>query len=205
MGEQFKSRSRKEVCTQEAKLCPDGSSVSRTGPNCEFAPCPQTSSNPISTETENWEIYNDPKFKFQIQYPSSMVYQVNDKRDDLLLGGARFLLNYNDNEFHPQASEIHIWVFDSFGMTLEDWLVNNSTKDVFGTSPDKEFYSFKNLGNVNIAGIEGIQFKDEAFGFVHTAAAVKREDFIYVVGYVKVSDDFSTTYNKMLSTFNFSI
>jgi hypothetical protein len=29
------------ACTQEAKLCPDGSYVGRTGPNCEFAPCPQ--------------------------------------------------------------------------------------------------------------------------------------------------------------------
>jgi len=28
------------ACTQEAKLCPDGSSVGRTGPNCEFAKCP---------------------------------------------------------------------------------------------------------------------------------------------------------------------
>jgi len=28
------------VCTQEAKLCPDGSYVGRTGPNCAFAPCP---------------------------------------------------------------------------------------------------------------------------------------------------------------------
>ena len=28
------------VCTMEAKLCPDGGYVSRTGPNCEFAPCP---------------------------------------------------------------------------------------------------------------------------------------------------------------------
>lgn len=27
-------------CTQEAKLCPDGSAVGRTGPNCAFAPCP---------------------------------------------------------------------------------------------------------------------------------------------------------------------
>lgn len=27
-------------CTQEAKLCPDGSYVGRTGPNCEFAKCP---------------------------------------------------------------------------------------------------------------------------------------------------------------------
>jgi hypothetical protein len=27
-------------CTQDAKLCPDGSYVGRTGPNCEFSPCP---------------------------------------------------------------------------------------------------------------------------------------------------------------------
>jgi len=26
-------------CTEEAKICPDGSAVGRTGPNCEFAPC----------------------------------------------------------------------------------------------------------------------------------------------------------------------
>ena len=28
------------ACTQEAKICPDGSAVGRTGSNCEFAPCP---------------------------------------------------------------------------------------------------------------------------------------------------------------------
>lgn len=28
------------VCTQEAKICPDGSAVGRTGPACEFAACP---------------------------------------------------------------------------------------------------------------------------------------------------------------------
>ncbi len=34
-------------CTQEAKLCPDGSYVGRTGPNCEFAACP----GPVATST----------------------------------------------------------------------------------------------------------------------------------------------------------
>jgi len=29
-----------QACTLEAKICPDGSAVGRTGPNCEFAPCP---------------------------------------------------------------------------------------------------------------------------------------------------------------------
>lgn len=28
------------LCTQEAKACPDGSYVGRTGPNCEFSACP---------------------------------------------------------------------------------------------------------------------------------------------------------------------
>ena len=27
-------------CTQDEKLCPDGSYVGKVGPNCEFAPCP---------------------------------------------------------------------------------------------------------------------------------------------------------------------
>lgn len=30
------------VCTMDAKLCPDGSYVSRTGPNCEFQECSST-------------------------------------------------------------------------------------------------------------------------------------------------------------------
>jgi hypothetical protein len=33
------------ACTMEAKLCPDGSSVGRTGLNCEFGDCPQLEGN----------------------------------------------------------------------------------------------------------------------------------------------------------------
>lgn len=34
-------KSEQKDCTMEAKLCDDGSYVGRTGPNCEFAPCPE--------------------------------------------------------------------------------------------------------------------------------------------------------------------
>lgn len=37
-----------EACTMEAKLCPDGTAVGRTGPNCEFAECP--ANGPITLE-----------------------------------------------------------------------------------------------------------------------------------------------------------
>ena len=30
------------ACTADAKVCPDGTSVGRVGPDCEFAPCPET-------------------------------------------------------------------------------------------------------------------------------------------------------------------
>ena len=33
------------ACTEEAKICPDGSAVGRTGPNCTFAPCPSIVGN----------------------------------------------------------------------------------------------------------------------------------------------------------------
>ncbi len=42
------------ACTQEAKLCSNGSYVARTGPNCEFAACPNASpvivSSPVPEE-----------------------------------------------------------------------------------------------------------------------------------------------------------
>ncbi|MDD5433145.1 MAG: hypothetical protein PHE77_00580 [Candidatus Pacebacteria bacterium] len=36
----FFTQPKQVVCTEEAMLCPDGSYVSRVGPNCEFADCP---------------------------------------------------------------------------------------------------------------------------------------------------------------------
>ncbi len=35
-----------QACTEEAMVCPDGSAVGRTGPNCEFAPCPEAATDP---------------------------------------------------------------------------------------------------------------------------------------------------------------
>ncbi|MFA5188663.1 MAG: hypothetical protein WC460_04860 [Patescibacteria group bacterium] len=41
---QLPNNTNQRACTQEAKLCPDGSAVGRTGSNCEFAPCPEVNS-----------------------------------------------------------------------------------------------------------------------------------------------------------------
>jgi hypothetical protein len=38
------------ACTQEAKQCPDGTYVARTGPNCEFSACPNAPSNGTTSQ-----------------------------------------------------------------------------------------------------------------------------------------------------------
>jgi serpin B len=40
-------------CTEEAKICPDGSAVGRVAPTCEFAPCPGTGPLPLPPITGN--------------------------------------------------------------------------------------------------------------------------------------------------------
>lgn len=41
------------MCTQEAKRCPDGSYVGRTGENCEFAACPGAQKDDCAKEGES--------------------------------------------------------------------------------------------------------------------------------------------------------
>jgi len=55
------------VCTMEAKKCPDGSFVSRTWPNCEFTPCPNTKTT--SWEPSIKEILEEHKNKESFQEP----------------------------------------------------------------------------------------------------------------------------------------
>ncbi len=43
--------SEQTICTLDAKVCPDGTAVGRTGPNCEFAACPGEAPSPTGTIT----------------------------------------------------------------------------------------------------------------------------------------------------------
>lgn len=91
------------VCTQEAKLCPDGSSVSRTGPNCEFAPCTgegiKVNSQKEKTRLEgvgcyekdkdgSVDLYNLKK-DFNLDPPNEVVLYVNEDK------GISFNISYN--------------------------------------------------------------------------------------------------------------
>ncbi|MFA5173497.1 MAG: hypothetical protein WC435_03840 [Candidatus Paceibacterota bacterium] len=48
----YSKKSEPKSCTLEAKICPDGTSVGRSGPNCEFAKCSAGLSNFNSSQLE---------------------------------------------------------------------------------------------------------------------------------------------------------
>ncbi len=67
------------ACTLEAKQCPDGSYVGRSGPKCEFAECPATNTNAPTNRNLNTsdeliagrELYLNADLGFSFQYPTS--------------------------------------------------------------------------------------------------------------------------------------
>ncbi len=59
------------ACTKDARICPDGSTVGRIPPDCEFAPCPE-----IIDETSDWRTYRNEEYGFEVRYPSK--YRVYD-------------------------------------------------------------------------------------------------------------------------------
>lgn len=69
------------VCTKEAKICPDGSTVGRVGPKCEFAPCPDY--------TKGWKIYKNSDYGFELKFPEDF-FDIN-QQPKLLIGDC----NYN--------------------------------------------------------------------------------------------------------------
>jgi len=112
------------ACTQEAKLCPDGSYVGRTGPNCEFALCPHEDLIRVFTPQVNEKISSPLLITgeargfwfFEATFPVKLL---DDKGNIIAQHYAQAKGDWMTEDFVPFESEL---VFEA-PTTQKGWLV----------------------------------------------------------------------------------
>ena len=76
------------ACTMEAKICPDGSAVGRTGPNCEFAQCPTVVTKEIKPTEQELNNYIEFLKKYNMDFSD---YNNSEEGDQVNLFGVQLI------------------------------------------------------------------------------------------------------------------
>lgn len=150
-----------QACTTEAKICPDGSSVGRTGPDCEFAPCPkQVPSIDEKSYTEDTTVpgqkrYVSPKlgisFLFAGQVPDVgvkvLVKEVGDK-----------VYIYGDNMEYDKGQYVEIFQKDktqSLKEAIQEKIMKGFSSDKCMITTDNPFSIYPvnyEIANIKVVG-----------------------------------------------------
>ncbi|KKS26228.1 MAG: hypothetical protein UU87_C0003G0148 [Parcubacteria group bacterium GW2011_GWA2_42_11] len=124
-----------KACTMEAKICPDGSSVGRTGANCEFAACPSVSPQKITDiDCGAAEKYLDKDLGIAFCYPKMLA----DKQVQILKEGNNIYVGGKNGQYlkvlskDPNLSaEEGIGKAILTGYPAEDCFINNRTNEQY--------------------------------------------------------------------------
>jgi hypothetical protein len=189
----FPSKSKQVACTLEAKICPDGSSVGRTGPNCEFAACPIVAPTPIATvdPTANWKTYTDDHFvlKYLNDYTAVSVAFVTSP--EYSSGNS---INFRNTT-------------DSITITDSPNSQNLTVANALGSGPwvryTQDFLTGKTIQKFSIDGVEGVGVENIAAGQSGIALDVIwiNKGMIYQAS--TTSNGGSMVLKQILSTFKF--
>ena len=112
-----------KACPMIAKVCPDGTSVGPTGPNCKFV-CPNETS---AINTSDWQTYNYPKENISFQYPKELKVSIANKNSE-----AEFLeINSGGSDDAWPIVEIDYNLVKPSG-NFRKWVIDNIPHDKVG-------------------------------------------------------------------------
>lgn len=178
-------RNKPVACTQEAKQCPDGSYVSRIGPNCEFAPCPEAKTD----ETADWQTYRNKEWGYELKYPQNW----NVEENTVLITTIRNWIRKPD-EYSDPYRDIDIIVYPE----KKEWPDSARMGLDYGL----------NIGTVIVDGLEGVKVRVLAErGYSYIKVAVPKGELLYTIGICEniagESNPRMTIFDQILSNFKF--
>lgn len=162
------------ACTLEAKICPDGSSVGRSGPNCEFSPCPIITSSALGlSPTVTSELSNQLHWKNYVCKYDGYSLSVPD--------------------------ELGVSMFDGFMGGDGECPIEIDHRISVYTAPDDllklPYYEIKEIKNVHINGLEGkyakINYTDSDKTIKHLVVyQFKNNDYVYLTLNLDYKDEY---------------
>jgi len=186
--------SSQRACTMEAKLCPDGSSVGRIGPNCEFAECPEDVS-------AGWQTYKNEQYGFEFKYPKEWELKENNQ---IISFTAPANLIGKGNQLASIKPEIVINRDKGSYRNLEDFLSKWEYND-------SDLSALWNISNIAYKEINGSRFfyyeyYHQVKGFVFLT--IKDGDLVQIkfIDETGQNGNFLSAYGdfvKLISTFKF--
>lgn len=143
------------VCTQEVKICPDGSSVGRTGPACEFTACPTVQVKDETKASLNQKILNNGIFIT----PLEVLSDSRCPSDVVCISAGEITLNVmlekgtttKNATFTLQSTEI----FETYKITLTEVTPENNSKTTFNKSDYRFTFLVTPLATPAIGTISG--------------------------------------------------
>lgn len=197
------------VCTLDAKICPDGSHVSRVGPSCEFAACPagdeeQTSdNNPVSGENipADWQTYKSGNFGYTIKYPPDWSYKFPDS-EIVCFGKEIKIVEQNIEGGRPTRCEgDHILIYVTPGAYMTDSNFEETIAIRRESNPNVEVRRFK-IDGVNAITIYN---QGEKYTTAETFFSRNRDGYTVSLSLTTGQNDslWRAHLESMLSTFKF--
>jgi len=201
------------TCTADALVCPDGSAVSRTGPNCEFAKCPEAEQKNEQASTEqpayayikDWKIYQNDKYNFEFQYPDYWKASGKPVKDNFVS-----LIDELPSEENPDTIEFSARVIADKKYTSLDSFLKEQDRTRLTAWEGKPSITIRSSEKININGSDAIrrEIYNNAAGFPGIETFILKSGTIYnlsiniYVGEIVLGR--SRLYDKVIGTFRFT-